>query len=220
MSKTNKAVLFDFDGLILDTETPEVLTWQEIFAQVGLDFDLEAYLQIVGSFASQAYQPRELLRAHLGDEQRLATLLEHYRANTRALIDAQPVLPGAPQVIVSAKRMGLLVAIGSSSPRAWVHGHLQRLGLFKEFDTIVTFDDVAQPKPSPEIFQLALSRLGVHPANALVLEDSHNGILAAQRAGIRAVAVPNFVTKSQDFSLAQEALPSLEALDLAKYFPG
>jgi len=96
---------------------------------------------------------------------------------------------------------------------------LRRLGLIENFETIVTFDDVTESKPSPEIFLTVLARLNVNAEQALVLEDSQNGVLAAKRAGIRVAAVPNGVTAGQDFSLADEVLASLENLDLEKYFP-
>ena len=99
-----------------------------------------------------------------------------------------------------------------------MEGHLRRFGLLERFAAVVTFDDVSESKPSPEIFQLALKRLGVRPENGLVLEDSQNGVLAAKRAEMRVVAVPNEVTCTMDFSQADEILESLEDLDLDKYF--
>jgi len=122
-------------------------------------------------------------------------------------------------LIKNARAAGLRLAVGSSSPAVWVHGHLRRLGLFDNFETIVTFDDVRESKPSPEIFLTVLDRMNIPAEQALVLEDSHNGVLAAKRAGLRVVAVPNGVTSGQDFSLAEEVLGSLEDLNLVKYFP-
>jgi len=122
------------------------------------------------------------------------------------------------ELITKAKQAGLKLSIGSSSPKAWVEGHLQRLRLFDQFDAMATFDDVGVSKPAPDVFVKALEKLRIGAESALVLEDSYNGVLAARRAGIRVVVVPNPVTLHQDFSMAEEVLPSLQALDLRKYF--
>ena len=131
---------------------------------------------------------------------------------------SEPLAKGVLKVLDEAERRGIKTAVGSSSQRDWVEGHLRRFGLLERFAAVVTFDDVSESKPSPEIFQLALKRLGVRPENGLVLEDSQNGVLAAKRAEMRVVAVPNEVTCTMDFSQADEILESLEDLDLDKYF--
>ena len=100
-----------------------------------------------------------------------------------------------------------------------MHGHLKRLGIFERFGSIVSSSDVKDAKPAPDIFLKVLEDLGVEAENALVLEDSNNGVVAAHRAGIRVVAVPNEVTRGQDFSLAAAIIPSLEMLDLDAFFP-
>lgn len=127
--------------------------------------------------------------------------------------------PGVIQVLDQAAKRGLLLAVGSSSEQDWVHGHLKRLGIFDRFDTIVTADDVENAKPEPDIYLKVLANLDVAPQNALVLEDSNNGVVASHRAGIRVIAVPNEVTLGQDFSLATAIIPSLEDLHLDDYFP-
>jgi len=213
------ALIFDFDGLILDTESPEMEIWARLFSQAGGSFDYQAYLGTIGTYANASYQPDVELAKLMDHGTNPRQLVERVRKESAERVAPQPPLPGVPELIRTARAAGLRLAVGSSSPAAWVRGHLRRLGLIENFETIVTFDDVTESKPSPEIFLTVLARLNVNAEQALVLEDSQNGVLAAKRAGIRVAAVPNGVTAGQDFSLADEVLASLENLDLEKYFP-
>jgi HAD superfamily hydrolase (TIGR01509 family) len=214
----NGALIFDFDGLMLDTETPEMRIWQRLFTQAGGNFDIKGYQAIIGTYGSQLYQPAEELARLLDHGTTPEELWELVQSKSIEVINQEPALPGVVELIAKAKKVGLSLGVGSSSPRDWVHNHLQRLKLLDQFDTIVTIDDAHVSKPEPDIFLKVLENLSVPVEHALVLEDSYNGILAAQRAGIRAVAVPNPVTYDQDFSAAEEVLPSLTALQLEKYF--
>jgi len=219
MQSINGALIFDFDGLILDTESPEMEIWDRLFAQAGGSFDHQAYLGTIGSYDSISYQPDVQLAKLMDHAVTAQQLVARVRKESAERIALEPPLPGVLALIKNARAAGLRLAVGSSSPAVWVHGHLRRLGLFDNFETIVTFDDVRESKPSPEIFLTVLARMNIPAEQALVLEDSHNGVLAAKRAGLRVVAVPNGVTSGQDFSLAVEVLGSLEDLNLAKYFP-
>jgi HAD superfamily hydrolase (TIGR01509 family) len=215
---TRQAIIFDFDGLILDTESPQAEVWHELFASAGAEFDLKVYNSIIGGFNSDVYRPEVELAKLFNDGRTPADVLTQVELTQNALILAKPVNPGVLDVLGEAKRRGIVVAVGSSSPASWVHGHLSRLGLQDRFETIVTYDDVSAPKPSPEIFELVLKRLGVKAKDAIVLEDSVNGVLAAHQADIRVVAIPNKVTQVMDFSLAAEVLDSLIEFDFDKYF--
>jgi beta-phosphoglucomutase-like phosphatase (HAD superfamily) len=104
--------------------------------------------------------------------------------------------------------------VASSSPENWVVGHLTRLGLIEFFEQIVTADDVEKTKPDPALFLLAAEKLGVTPQQAIVFEDSRNGVLAGKRAGMYVVAVPNPLTDGMDFSEADLKLGSLADLSL------
>lgn len=212
------ALIFDFDGLILDTETPEMRIWQRLFTQAGGEFDVKGYQAIIGTYGSEIYRPAEELARLLDHGTTPEELWTLVQAKSIEAINQEPALPGVVELIAKAKKAGLSLGVGSSSPRDWVHRHLQRLSLLSQFDTIVTIDDVHVSKPEPDIFLKVLENLAMPAEHALVLEDSYNGIVAAQRAGIRAVAVPNPVTLGQDFSAAEEVLPSLNALQLEKYF--
>lgn len=214
----NRAVIFDFDGLILDTETVELNIWLNLFSQSGISFNLEAYLKTIGSITDNTYEPSKVLADKLKNGAKASDIYLRVEKQIIEQLSETKPLPGVLEVIKSAKTLGLKVAVGSSSKRSWVKPHLERLDLLDKFDTVVTFEDVTQCKPSPEIFLKVLERLDVQPNNAIVLEDSANGVIAANRAGIPVVVVPNLVTRHQDFSGAALQLTSLVQLDLSRFF--
>ncbi|HNY84268.1 MAG TPA: HAD-IA family hydrolase, partial [Anaerolineaceae bacterium] len=183
-----------------------------------VEFDLRRYVRIVGTFNSDVYRPEKHYAELIGYRMSSAEIEQMVTEKLYENLMSEPLAKGVLKVLDEAERRGIKTAVGSSSQRDWVEGHLRRFGLLERFAAVVTFDDVSESKPSPEIFQLALKRLGVRPENGLVLEDSQNGVLAAKRAEMRVVAVPNEVTCTMDFSQADEILESLEDLDLDKYF--
>ncbi len=216
-SYQSQALIFDFDGLILDTETAEVKIWEDFYAKVGLTLDTDAHRGSVGSNGSQIFDPAQPLADREGETRTSEQIraLFHQRAYQNAVKMA--AMEGVVDLIRNAKAKGYYLAVGSSASHTWVSSHLTRLGLLDEFDVIVTFDDVENAKPDPDIFLKVLEKLGVSAKNALVFEDSQNGVLAAHRAGIRAIAVPNTVTAFQDFSLATAVIPSLAGFDPDEY---
>lgn len=211
-----KALVFDFDGLILDTETPEFETWQAIYREFGAELDLNLWGQIVGGSGAANFSPLTQLETLLGAPLTDATLPDRARAETLRRIHQQDALPGVRETLAAAKPLGLGLAIASSSPHVWVEGHLLRLGLFSQFDVIFAREDVApgRTKPHPDLFLAALQALGVTAGEALIFEDSPNGVLAACRAGVRVVAVPNPVTARLKMSGETLRLASLAGQDL------
>ncbi|MDX9990943.1 MAG: HAD family hydrolase [Anaerolineales bacterium] len=209
-----KALIFDFDGLVLDTETPEYQAWQNIYAEFGQTLTLENWGQIVGGTAASDFHPithlEELTQRSLADFE----LAARTQADSmRTILSAKP-RPGVIETLETAQRLGLKLAIASSSPHEWVDGHLQRLGLFDYFETVQCREDVSQPKPEPELFLAAQTKLGVGRHEALVFEDSPNGVLAANRAGIRVVAIPNPLTQKLDFPPTTLTLNEMSDLPL------
>jgi HAD superfamily hydrolase (TIGR01509 family) len=206
------ALVFDFDGLILDTETPDYIAWQEVYAAHGCALPPEVWAINVGS--GHLFDPYQYLEGLLGRPVDRATIRREVRQRFLGLLGAVAPLPGVLDYLVAAPAHGLRVGIASSSPRAWVAGYLEQLGLVGHFATICTADDVAHTKPEPDLYLLAAARLGVDPAQALALEDSPNGVRAAQAAGMRCVAVPNSVTRLMSLDHADLILPSLADLPL------
>ena len=213
-----RALIFDFDGLILDTETAEVEIWNDFYAQVGLTFTMDAYINAIGSNSPEDFHPAILLADREGEERSFEQIRQDFRKIAYLRCEQLEAMDGVVDLIKNAKTKGYFLAVGSSASYSWVQTHLNRLGLLNAFDVIVTFDDVENAKPAPDIFLKVLEKLDVSAENALVFEDSQNGVLAAHRAGIRAIAVPNPITAIQDFSLATAVLPSLANFKPDQYF--
>lgn len=191
-----KALIFDFDGLILDTETPEVFVWQSIYREHGFELPVHEWEKTIGGYGISTFDAAEHLS--LLSQGRLDTVAmrSRYRREADQLIHASPILPGVMELIHQAREQGIQVAIGSSSPHSWVDTHVKRLGIFHFFNPIVCQDDVppGRTKPNPDIYLKALERLRVQAGEAVVFEDSLNGVEAAHRAGVFVVAVPNPLT--------------------------
>jgi putative hydrolase of the HAD superfamily len=217
-NRDKRALIFDFDGLILDTETAEVEIWHDLYSQVGLTFDMEAYQGVVGSSGARGFDPAQPLADLESETRSFEQIRKDFRQIAYRRCEELDVMEGVVDLISRAKAKGYLLGLGSSAATLWVKTHLTRLRLFDQFDTIVTSEDVEYAKPAPDIFLRVLENLDVLAINALVLEDSYNGVLAAHRAGIRAIVVPNPITKDQDFSLATAVVPSLVGFDPDEYF--
>lgn len=215
-----QAVVFDFDGTILDTETPDYQTWQKVYRRYGVDLPLEVWLQCVGGGTGE-FEPGDYLESLIGRPLDRRRLRAERREQYMARVAEQSVLPGVTELLAEAERRKLKLAVASSSDREWVENHLQRLTLRGHFAVVVTADDVERVKPDPALYRLAAERLGAAPARTLAIEDSYNGMLGAQRAGLRCVSVPNRVTRSSDFSAADLCLDSISSLSpqaLLDYF--
>jgi len=212
-----KALIFDFDGLILDTETPEYIAWQNIYQEHGFELPIEKWGSIIGGYGVSSFDPAEHLS--LLTQGRLASepLSLRHRSECHSAIERESVLPGVMDYIHEAKRLNLKLAIASSSPHSWVDAHMQRLGIFHYFDKVICNDDVGagRTKPNPDLFLVALDELQVQKDEAIVFEDSPNGVKAANRAGTFVVAVPNPVTSLLAIEGANLILSTLSELPLS-----
>lgn len=216
MSTEIRALIFDFDGLILDTEVPIFEAWRENYAAHGHELPLEKYVGCVGSDFGR-FDPKMHLEGLNGgpidwdrwDRQREERALQM----VAGLIEP---MAGVAERLGEARERGIPCAVASSSPRSWVEPHLERLQLRGHFDLTRCLDDVDEAKPSPDLFLAAAGGLGVAPEASLVFEDSLNGLIAATAAGMRCVAVPNRVTAHLDFADAALILPSLAERNLSE----
>lgn len=191
-----KALIFDFDGLILDTETPEVSVWQSIYKEHGFELPVDEWEKTIGGYGISNFDAAEHLSRLSSGRLDSVSLRSRYRKEADEIIHTSPILPGVVNMIEQAKEHGSKVAIGSSSPHSWVDTHVKRLGLLHYFDRIICADDVppGRTKPNPDIYLKTLEQLNVKNDAAVVFEDSLNGVLASRRAGIFVVAVPNPLT--------------------------
>jgi HAD superfamily hydrolase (TIGR01509 family) len=207
------ALVFDFDGLILDTELPEYVTVKAEFEAHGVELRLDDWLGIIGRADHLPWL--DMLEREVGGPIEREVVHARRMARHLELILACEVLPGVVDLLDEADRRGVPAAVASSSPRHWVAGHLERLGLLDRFVTIRTREDVERAKPWPDLFLAAAEALGVPPAGAVAFEDSHNGARAAIDAGLFCVAVPNQLTRGQDLSHADLVVASLAEVSLA-----
>jgi HAD superfamily hydrolase (TIGR01509 family) len=210
-----QALIFDFDGLILDTEISAYQTWQEIYREHNCDLPFSTWATCIGGspdlFDPCEYLERQIGRPILREEIRLKRRQRHL-----AIVETQSILPGVEDYLLSAKRLGLKIGLASSSTHEWVDNHLARLGIIEYFDSIKCRDDVRSSKPDPELYLAVLDTLKVPAHRAIALEDSPNGVLAAQRAGIFCVAVPNLVTSQLPLAHADMQLTSLTEMSLER----
>ena len=209
-----EALVFDFDGLILETEGPAFDTWAEIYREHGHVLPLEQWHLSIGT--DRGFEPVDYLAALVGDGLDRVATQKRRDARKDELIAALDVMAGVREYIDDARRLGLKMAIASSASRRWVVGHIERLGLHAHWDAVLTRDDVARSKPSPDLYVAATKALDVAPEHAVALEDSPHGIAAAKDAGLRAVAVPNALTKDLDLSRADVRLSSLAEMPLER----
>ena len=209
-----RGLIFDFDGLILDTEMPDYISWQEVYHSYGAELPIELWCTIVGGNAESDFEPHEYLESIIHSPVDREQIWVTRRKSYLEYLENLPISPGVQELLDDAKRRGMKLAVASSSPENWVTGHLTRLGLIDYFDAIITADDVAVTKPDPALFLLAAEKLGVKRDEVVVLEDSGNGVKGAKRAGMVVVAVPNEVTRHMDLSEADLYLESLEEISL------
>jgi len=209
-----RGIIFDFDGLIIDTEWSVYQSWLEIFESFKAELPLDQWTSIIGTSEHEHFDPFDILEHQVGHPLDRQNLRQKRRSREMELVFVQPILPGVEETLRDAKQYNLKLGIASSSDRNWVTGHLARLGLSEYFDAIHTSDDVERTKPEPALYLLALQSLGLSPMEAIVLEDSPNGVSAAKDAGIFTVAVPNPLTARLNLDRADLVLGSLAECSL------
>ena len=208
-----KALVFDFDGLMLETELPVYQSWQAIYREHGVELPLATWLETIGT-ADHPFDPFEHLQELVGRQLDREPIDARRKQLRDSILHAQTILPGVDEVIRGARALGLKLGIASSSRRAWVVGHLARLGIADGWDAVRCADDVSRTKPDPELYRAVVEALRVAPAEAVALEDSQHGLAAAKAAGMRCIAVPGPMTLGMDFSAADIVLTSLAEVPL------
>ena len=204
-----RAFLFDFDGLLLDTETAVRAGWQWLYREHGHELPLEKWALMVGTV--QGWDPWGHLEELAGGPLDRETLNGRRYAHELSLLEAEELRPGIVDYLEAAERLGLKRAIVSSASREWIDMHLARLERAVGWDAIVTADhDAERAKPRPTLYLEALRELGVEAREAVAFEDSPNGAKAARAAGIYVVGIPNDVTR--ELGLAEAADTVVDSL--------
>ena len=210
-----KALVFDFDGIILDTETPTYRATQSVYQEYGVECPIEVYANTAGT-QDENFDFVDYLSEQIGHKVDRDKLLREQHKRMMALIEKEKVLPGVASILEAAKQSGLKIAVATSSDNYWAHGHLERLGIRHYFQVIFQADDVERTKPDPALYLKAVEALGVKPDEAIAFEDSYHGLIAAKTAGLYCVVIPNEVTKNLEFSKADLQLKSLADVTLVE----
>lgn len=205
-----RALVFDFDGLIFDTETALIHAFEIVHQRAGKTFSRQLALEAVGRVSLHFDQ-----WAAFGTGADRPTLERELKETNRELLAKQSVLPGIAHYLEQARALGLKIGLASNSDHAHVEGHLTRLGLLDRFDYLRCIEDVPAGKPEPDLYQAVLKKFGLSGNEAIAFEDSEHGALAAKRAGLWCVAVPGPSSIHHDFSHADLILPSLADCPLA-----
>ena len=208
-----RALIFDFDGLILDTETPLIDAYGDVHAAHGKPFDRREFSHLVGH-VDFTFNPWRAFGPGVDE----AALEAQRQQRNRARTLAQPVLPGVAALLDAARAAGLRLAVASNSRHDHVEGHLKRLGLHAPFEFFACRGDAPSPKPEPDLYKLVLAHFGLRGHEAIAFEDSSAGALAAKRAGMWVVAVPGASTVHHDFAHADVRLASLADQSLDSLF--
>jgi HAD superfamily hydrolase (TIGR01509 family) len=210
------AVIFDFDGIVLDSETPEYESHRRIYERCGVTLTVDEWCGVIGTWSE-------------GHDERWFTLLcerstaplarDVYFAERRRIFEeivpADP-MRGIGELLAALRAAGIPVAIASSAPARWVVGAVERLGIGPLFDAVVTGDQVQHRKPAPDVYLEAARRLGVDPVRSIAIEDSGPGIAAARAAGMKTVAIPHWLTERHDLSGADLTIAHAGDLTVAR----
>jgi len=207
-----RGLVFDFDGLIADTEGPEYQAWAEAWAAHGHELTLNEWCVAIGTVS--AFDPLAALASRVGANFDTAAVDATRRARHRELIADLRPLPGVVDHLEAARALGLRTAVASSAPPWWVEGHVEAFGLVDAFAAIHAYDGSVPAKPAPDLYLAACKAIDVDPSDALAFEDSPNGIAAAKAAGLSCVAVPHDLTRHLDLSAADLIVESLAGVSL------
>lgn len=208
---TVRALIFDFDGLLIDTEASALHAWQEVLGEYGVTLPLDVWHTVIGTQSSKA-AALAYLESQIGSYDR-EPVMTRWDAVNLALAMAQPLRTGVAEYLAAAPVHGLRLAVASGATADWVSAQLQRVGVAGQFEVLSTVDG-RRPKPAPDVYLAALDALGLSATEAIAFEDSPTGVAAAKAAGLRCVAVPNEVTAALSFTEADLVVESLAAMPL------
>jgi HAD superfamily hydrolase (TIGR01509 family) len=207
------ALVFDLDGVIVDTENVIHRVWSETFARYGSSFTAEEWATAIGT--DHGFDPlAALIERSSVPLPSPAELQKDISRAEKVLLEGMSPLPGIRDWIEGAERLGMGVAVASSSPAAWVEGRLADVGLASRFVVVSCRSERLKAKPAPDLYLDACRRLQVEPSRAIAVEDSINGLTAARAAGLWCVAVPNSMTLDHDLSAANLLVESLAAMPI------
>jgi HAD superfamily hydrolase (TIGR01509 family) len=207
-----RAILLDFDGTMLETESASYGSWRELLDEHGYELTPETWSAAVGTIGG--VDPLALLEEHLGTDVDRDVLEDRAKRRHHQLLEEERLRPGIEQLVDEARDRGLHVAVVTSASERWVRGHLARLGLYDDIEVVAADGDPDRAKPDPLLYREAAALLGVDPAAAVAVEDSPNGVKAARAAGMQVIAFPNPITEAMDLGEADAIVADLDGLGL------
>lgn len=207
-------MLFDFDGLLMDTESPEVEIWGTIYRKYGAEFPLQTWIQRVVGSTDDNFNPAEHLAGLSSQPVDPIGVREEARQMRLEVQSRLEAMPGVEKILADARRLNLRQVIVSSSPHWWVDGYVDQLKIRQFFAHVICREDAARTKPAPDLYLKALEKLQLPAEDCLVFEDSPNGIQAAREAGLWVVGVPNPITLQAGPLAADLVLSSLTEIPL------
>lgn len=222
-----RAVIFDCDGVLVDTEYLKFLAWQEALASYNVDFSIEEYMPLVGHSSKNILAMIEQAKRLILPEQIIDLKNDKYKALQKQGVQAiQPMVDFARTLAENKERLGLKLGLASSAPKEEILINLRQIGLDNAFDLVISgsddledyIDEEGKNKPKPYIYIESAKRLNILPEFCLVFEDTAAGVDAAAGARMTVIAVPNQFTINQDFSKASAVLPSYEELPNIEIF--
>jgi HAD superfamily hydrolase (TIGR01509 family) len=204
-----RAVIFDMDGLILDSERVALSTFVAACREFGFDPDVDVYYRCIGGNAERT---RQVLTDGYGKEFPYDDVVKLWHALYEDLAVSRPfpVKEGVRDLLAYLERRGTRRAVVTSTKRASAMQKLSNASLSRYFELVIGGDEITKSKPDPEIYLTACLRLGERTANCVALEDSDNGVLSAFRAGLTVIQVPDLLQPSGEIrALGHEVVNSL-----------
>lgn len=206
-----RGIIFDFDGVIVDTEWAIYQSWVHLYAREGQVISIETYSPCLGAGYSR-WNPADYLEKLTGNKYDWEKENAIRQQMLEADLERSGLMPGMRTLMDFCHRQNICMAVASSSSRRWVSGWLRKLGIEHEFKGVFCRTDGYPVKPDPALFLAAQNCLGLSSGECLVIEDSENGVLSARNAGIPCAAIPNRMTIASDFSLATYRFDSIQQL--------
>jgi HAD superfamily hydrolase (TIGR01509 family) len=211
-----KAIIFDFDGTIIDTEQSEISAWQHVYTQHNFDLPMELWNKRIGTTPDN-FDPFSHLQSLVSTPLDREEILRRRSEKYLELVAVLKPLPGVLDWIQAAHALKIRMSIATASRKVQVMGFLKQLGFENYFEFVVTRDDVSDIKPHPEVYLTALKKMQLNADEVIAIEDSPNGATAALGAGLRCLIVPSSSTLEMEFPLGFMTLNSLEELSLRDF---
>lgn len=208
-----KGIIFDMDGVLINTEPLHYRVWKKTFRDKGLEIEYEYYKGCIGSTVGYLL---DLIQKYYGvDFHNDPDLVPLQRKNKAEMIkkDGFPTIPGVPEMLARVREGNFLMAVASSSPEIYINQVVEMLGVKNYFQVLCSGENVKNPKPAPDVFLKAAKELGLSPDECLVIEDSTNGCHAAKAAGMVCLGYDNPDSGDQNLSIADAVIDDYKKLD-------